>query len=278
VKLEQIVRRDFSQPDRAEVQERVAQQVEHDPEPFLARYIEDPRSFGGYYVNSDLFKETFAEYRESRQTRNRYNAPVHNAAAVLASEQFRRVISYDLELGRNVALFLTGIPGAGKTTYVLRGGQLPGNVGVLYEGQLANAAHAFAKIGLAHDAGLRTEITVVHITSERALRNTLFRFETEGRGASIEAMASIQGGLPAGLRAIHERFGGAVDLRIVDRRGTIAKVLRGWQHLSQLESEGGYEDIKRNLAGILERDYHAGEIAQEAYEQALGQAPRDFPR
>jgi hypothetical protein len=114
VKLEQIVRRDFSQPDRAEVQERVAQQVEHDPEPFLARYIEDPRSFGGYYVNSDLFKETFAEYRESRQTRNRYNAPVHNAAAVLASEQFRRVISYDLELGPNVALFLTGIPALEK--------------------------------------------------------------------------------------------------------------------------------------------------------------------
>jgi len=44
-----------------------------------------------------------------------------------------------------------------------------------------------------------------------------------------------------------------------------------------LESEGSYEDIKRNLTGILERDYRAGQIAQEAYEQALGKAPRDFP-
>ena len=53
---------------------------------------------------------------------------------------------------------------------------------------------------------------------ERALLNTLHRFETEGRGASIEAMASIQGRLPDGLRAIQARFGDAVELRIADRR------------------------------------------------------------
>ncbi len=114
--------------------------------------------------------------------------------------------------------------------------------------------------------------------AERALRNTLHRFATVGRGASIEAMASIQGGLPAGLRAVHAHFGFFGDLRIVDRRDTIATVLRGWQHLSELESEGSYEDIKRNLANVLERGYRAGVIGQEAYEQALGKAPRNLTR
>ncbi len=124
-------------------------------------------------------------------------------------------------------MYLTGAPGAGKTTYVLRGGQLASNVRVLYEGQLANVAPAIAKIEMARSAGLWAEITVVHMPAERALRNTLHRFATEGRGASIEAIARIQGGLPGGLRAVHEHFGFFADLRIVDRRGTIATVLRG---------------------------------------------------
>jgi hypothetical protein len=278
VKLEPIVRRTFPQEDRATVQERVAKEVEGDPEPFLARYVADPRALGGRFVNSDLMKETFEDYRRSNEARNRYNAPVHNAAAVLAAEQFRRVISDRSDLGRDVALFLTGIPGAGKTTFVLGGGALPTHVRVLYEGQLANAGQAIEKIEQALSAGLRPEITVVHLPAEEALRNTLQRFETEGRGASIEAMASIQGRLPDGLRAVQERFGEAVKLRLVDRRGTISTVLSGWQHLPLLESEGSYEAIKRNLGSILERDYRAGRIGQEAYEQALGKAPRDFHR
>lgn len=56
VKLEPIVRRTFPQEDRATVQERVATEFECAPEPFLARYVEDPRSFGGRFVNSDLIR------------------------------------------------------------------------------------------------------------------------------------------------------------------------------------------------------------------------------
>src|SRR5450631_4526968 len=130
--LEPIVRRSFSQADHADVQERIAQAVERDPEQFLARYVSDPRSFSGRYVNSDLMKETFDDYCQSRETRNRYNAPVHNAAAVLASEQYRRAISDISDPIRDTAIFLTGIPGAGKTTYLLRAGELPPYVGVLY--------------------------------------------------------------------------------------------------------------------------------------------------
>jgi hypothetical protein len=278
VKLEPIVRRSFPQEDRDAVQERVAQEVERDPEFFLKRYLKDPRALGGRFVNSDLMKETFEVYRRSNENRNRYNAPVHNSAAVLAAEQFRRAVADSSDSARDVATFLTGVPGAGKTTFALRAGQLPTNVRVLYEGQLANAAQAVEKVEQALSAGLRPEIAVVHIHAEQALRNTLNRFETEGRGASIEAMASILGRLPEGLRAVSERFGEAVKLRVLDRRGTISTALSGWEHLPVLASEGSYEDIKRNLGEILEGDHRDGRIGREAYEQAVGKAPRDFHR
>jgi hypothetical protein len=91
-------------------------------------------------------------------------------------------------------------------------------------------------------------------------------------------MASILGRLPEGLRAIRSHFGDAIELYIIDRRGKINIELFGWRYLSELGSEGGYQDIKRSLAEIVKRDYRAGRIPQEAYEPALGKAPRDFSR
>ena len=87
-------------------------------------YVADPRSFGGRYIAADLFKETFAAYAESRESRNRYNAPVHNSAAVLSAEQFRRVLRQADDPARDTVVLLTGIPGAGKTSSVLAGGGL----------------------------------------------------------------------------------------------------------------------------------------------------------
>ena len=108
--VEPIIRRVFLQTDRAAVQEEIAQLVERDPEAFLAQYVADPRSFQGRYVNSDLMKETFAVYAESPEARNYYNVAVHNAAAVLASEQFRRAVRNDSDLVRDTAIFSPAYP------------------------------------------------------------------------------------------------------------------------------------------------------------------------
>jgi len=136
--LEIIQRRQFSDPDRAAVQESVARAVETDPERFIDRYLNIEQSLGGRYVSADLFKETFEDYRASKDSRNRYNAPVHNSAAVLASEYLRRQISTPGEQERNTVILLTGIPGAGKTSSILRGGGLPAEVRAVYEGQLSS--------------------------------------------------------------------------------------------------------------------------------------------
>lgn len=275
--MEPIIRRTFSQADRAAVQEEIAQLVERDPEVFLRRYVADPRSFKGRYVNSDLMKETFPVYAQSPQARNYFNAVVHNAAAVLAAEQFRRAIRNDTP-ARDTVIFLTGVPGAGKTTAVLSAGEIPANVRVIYEGQLSNPEPALSKLAQALAAHLQIQIVVVHIQPERALLNTLRRFEMEGRGASLEAIASIQGRLPEGLQVIQAQFGQAAQFHLIDRRATLVEERQGWEHALELRSAGTYEHIKEHLTHFLQQEWEAGRISPAAYDQALGRAPERFHR
>ena len=93
---------------------------------------------------------------------------------------------------RDTAIFLTGIPGAGKTSAILDNNQLQRNVRVVYEGQLATPGPAIAKIQAALDAKLKVRIVAIHLQPEVALENTFGRFEREGRGAGVVAIASVQ--------------------------------------------------------------------------------------
>jgi hypothetical protein len=273
--LEPIRRRGYAEEDRAEVEEHVAQAVEANPGTFLERYRQDERSFEGRYVAADLFKETFDQYRESPEARNRYNGPVHNSAAVLSAEQFRRQLADETHPERDTAIFLTGIPGAGKTSTVLGNGSLPDDCRVLFEGQLSNHATTAEKVQQAIDAGLKPVVVVVHVRPEDALEHTFKRFNEEGRGAGIEVMSSIQGGLPDSLQQIHAKYGNAVELRVYDRRDQSKPpiLLEGWDHLPVLRSEGNHEQIRERLNHALERYGAEGSITDACYRQASGAPP-----
>ncbi|MDP9902488.1 hypothetical protein [Variovorax ginsengisoli] len=273
--MEPIHRREFAQPDRAAVQDEVIRAVEADPEPFIAAYKADPDYFDGRYICADNFKDRFSQFAASPDARNRYNTPVHNAAAVLSSELFRRVVNDTSEPLRDSAIFVTGVPGAGKTTAVLGAG-VPSTARVVFEGQLNRPAPSMEKIQMALDAGLRPEIYAVHVLPEVALRRTFKRLEDYGRGASIAVMADIQAGLPQGLQQRHDRFGESVGLVILDNRfDGQHKELRGWQHLKQLTQEGNHARISERLRNELERHKAGGRISDACYRQANGDPP--FP-
>src|SRR5436305_721293 len=103
------------------------------------------------------------------RSRNRYSAPVHNAAAVLSAEQFRRRLADDRDPQQRIAILLTGIPGARKTTSVLSGDDLPADVRVIFEGQFVRPETTIPKIEQVLDAGLAPVIVVAHATPEGAL-------------------------------------------------------------------------------------------------------------
>ncbi|MDM0036826.1 zeta toxin family protein [Variovorax sp. J22P271] len=271
--MESIQRREFAQLDRAQVQEEVIRAVEANPEPFIERYKAHPDNFGGRYVCADNFKDTFDQFRASPDARNRYNTPVHNAAAVLSSELYRRMLRDDSDPGRNEVIFLTGVPGAGKTSKVLSAG-VPPRTRVVFEGQLNRPEPSMEKMQAAIDAGLRPTIVAVQVTPEVALGRTFKRFEEYGRGASIAVMADIQGGLPEGLRKIHDRFGDSVGLIIHDGRiDGQHKEFHGWEHVKQLSQEGNHERIAQRLRTELDRYKAEGRISEACYRQANGDAP-----
>jgi hypothetical protein len=269
--LEPIKRLVFSEPDKMRVQGDAIASAETWTERHIGRYRALDGAFGGRYIAADLFKETFAEYAASRESRARYNVAVHNASAVLSAELFRRVLEEPGAQGR--ALFLTGIPGAGKTTSVLVRGGLPADVKLIFEGQMWRPESTFPKLQQALDAGRQPVIAVVHPAPEYALHNTFKRFREIGRGASIETMADIQGGLPDGLSAVRERFGEAVGLVVYDFRDPLRRVqLSGWDNLPVLRSEGSREQIRDRLLAELERARRQGIVSPDAIRQAVGDA------
>ena len=271
--MKKITLNTYSQPDRQEIQERLAESVERAPEPYLEKYVSDARSFEGRYVCSDLMKEQFAEFAASNEARARYNAPVHNSAAVLADEQYSRAIADQSHPERDQAIFVTGVPGAGKTTAVLTNGEPAQDVRVIYEGQLANPQTTIPKIQAALDAGLTPTIVAINVPPEVALENTLNRFEIEGRGASIHTIATIQSGLPDGLQQIRDRFGDQVDFRLIDRSNGLnnSTELPGWEQLDRLQ-RGSYEQIRDRLTESLQQQFDANRISDNAYRQAQGLA------
>ncbi len=272
--MDAILRREFADPVRAALQERIARRVEADPETFLTRFVALPQSFGGRFISADLFKETFDEYRGSTERREVCNSPAHNAAAALAAEQFRRVLLLPAQDDARAVELVTGVSGAGKTSAILERGRLPDGVHAVFEVSLASREVAEAKIRQILVRGFMPVIVAVHVKPEQALENTLRRQAAIGRGADLDAMAATQAGLPEGLRRVREQFADAVKLQLIDRREFSRPVqLDGWERLPVLESEGGHERIKKRLSEHLER-LRPG-LEEAAYRQAAGTAPLD---
>ena len=269
-----MLRRSFDAADRQSVQNEAIASAITNTEKHISDYKRHPNSYAGRYVATDLFKETFPAFRDSREARNRYNVPVHNAAAVLASEQLRRRLDQAPAPDARNVLLLTGAPGAGKTTSMLASGVFPEGHRAVYEGQVARPEIAFQKIEQALQRGYSPTIAVAHATPIDALRNTLHRFHHDGRGASVRAIADIQGALPTTLQTVRERYSkDEVSFLIFDNRDrSKPHILVGWNHLSILRSEGHREEIEQTLRDELERQWRGGLISVEAFRQAHGAA------
>ena len=276
-----ITKKNFQDPEMNAVQEQVMGKALASPQSLINRYAADPRTFEGRYIASDMMKEVFEVYSESPQARNQYNNAVHNTAAALAAEHFNQVLESPKDGERNKVVFLTGSPGAGKTSSILNNGNFPDDAKLVFEGQLANAHQNPAtldKLQKALDLGYEVEIRVAHPKPEIALENTFRRYYdvNDGRGAPIDTMARIQGNTPEALKFIHDKFGDKVSLVINDTTQGYENIqqLRGWEHLNVLQSQGNEQQIKQRLEASLIQHYAEGRIDYECFKQSAGSDER----
>ena len=171
----------------------------------LEKYCGLKMSHNGRYICSDLVKEIFDIYNESRATRNLFASAVHNSAACLANEQFQR-------MARNEEItdcyFFTGSPGAGKSFLIeclYQVGMLPQNI-VVYEGDLTVLDTIKQKIEVMHANGKEVHIVVLDAEPELALANVAKRRTEIGRGASKNTIARILSKLPESLMYLSQIY------------------------------------------------------------------------
>ena len=214
--MESIQTRGFTDPAKRAAEAAAIDLAERHTEQLLREYAARVDTHGGRYVCADTFKELLPGYGASRESRNVLNGAVHNAAAVLSSEQFRRLVEQGPAIGRDKVVFVTGIPGAGKSSSVTRAVQK--GAAVVFEGQLSRPEPGMQKMQQTLDKGFKVAIVAVHVAPEVALERTHYRFldPNNGRGASLSVMAEIQGNLPAGLRQIQERYGDQIEFMVLD--------------------------------------------------------------
>ena len=271
--MESITTRGFTDPVRIEAEARAIERATKQTDQVLSEYAARPDTFGGRYVCADSFKELMPGFAQSRESRSALNGAVHNAAAVLSSEQFRRLVDAGPAPDRDTVVFVTGIPGAGKSSTVATAVQ--GAAAIVFEGQLSRPEPTMQKIEQALDKGFKVGIVAVHVAPEVALERTNYRYldPNNGRGASLNVMADIQGNLPTGLRKVNERFGDRVGLEVLDNNPGQQSSHEGWQQVSFLEKEGNRDEIFARLSTALDAGYREGKYSAGFYTQAAGREP-----
>ena len=250
----------FADPERAEVEARVIERVETDPETLFKLYRKLPESLDGRYINSDLFKEIFPEYSSSPAHRTVFNVPVHNSAAVLANAFFHERVAAKDPQNRQHVLFITGIPGAGKSTAIQQNLLNLSDYKVIYEGQLSKFEQAKEKIDWCLQHGCDVTVYAFHQSPEKALQNTFARFNSLGRGASITAMSNIQGNLGDSIERLDRLYDKQAVFCVVDLREEDITPQCGKKGIQILKSEGDSDAIRKRLEAELEQWRNAGKI------------------
>ena len=183
-------------------------------------------------------------------------------------------------------MIITGIPGAGKSTFVAKNIAL--NIDELkfvFEGALNDYERAKNKLDMCIKVGLEVSVFIFHRSPEKALDNTYKRFEQYGRGAYIETMANIQGGLAETIPRLIKEYGTQIQFCSIDLDKIDAMNDKGKIRLDEscqedvipiITKECKKDDIEQRLAEKLKKDFREGTINERCLHQASGSRFLEF--
>lgn len=211
----------------------------------LEKYKNLKSSRNGKYICSDLVKEIFDIYRESKSTRNLYASAVHNSAACLANEQFQRNA---IDESITDCIFITGSPGVGKSFFVqslYEENQIPSNY-VIYEGDLNALETIKQKMNVMLEHGKKIHIIILDAEPELSFKNAASRLHEIGRGASKATIARILSRLSESLVYLNNEYSD-LDIGIYRKNSnTDIDIYNGIEY-ADIINHGSYDEIIERL-------------------------------
>ena len=254
--MDRIIRRENLTEEERKLEEYFIKEASIHTKEHIEAYKSFISSLKGRYICSDLMKETFNYYTESKETRNAYNFILHNSAATLTNELYKEQVK-----DKNITdcIFLTGIPGAGKSFFVQSlnlEGEIPDNV-LIYEGSIITDT-IIEKISLALANNKRVYMIIINPTLELAYQNVLTRIKESGRGASIQTMAKIASGLYDAVKRLYTMFNNELEIGIYQKEANDKiEIDLGIEKVEKLKI-GSYEEVLKRLEEIKEEEQTYG--------------------
>jgi broad specificity phosphatase PhoE len=256
-------------PEQREVETRAREQVQGDLEGQIKAYEKLPDSDGGKIINTDIARELFPDYRQSRSI---HSPSVHEPASALVKEMFLRKVSEADPNGLNMVTFTAGGTGAGKTSGI-NAVPLVSNVveasQLVYDTNMANFKSAKAKIDLALEHGKQANIIFVGADPLEALDRALKRAMRTGRTVPLEEHAKTHEGSARALEQLMQEYKGddRVQFIIIDNgagaKGEIRLVdpADAREYLHSLD----FSNLRERLKGRLDAAFEQGKITEAIY-------------
>lgn len=261
---------DLSAAEKAEVA-RINQRTRENISKLVAEYKQLPDTAGGRFVSSDSAKALFPEYENGKNTRL-----VHPASAAVARQVFEQAVSEPAKDGMNKVTFVTGIPGAGKSTAYSK---LAPDVKAAYEINLASLNNSKGLIDAAIAGGYKPRVMYVHSTPEQAVTNMVNRAREIRRAVPLSNMSAMYERLPKSLEELHAHYGDGLEIRVLDNsdltKPTLHKGIEAIRSRAYNGKEGGsLERFQRQL----EAEHAKRPISADTHQEILGELTQRGPR
>ena len=257
----------------------IAQRTVANGPQLIAQYIKNNTKNGAVQVSTDLAKEQFPEFQAD---------PVNNdtlvagSASALSKAVLKTLLSRPPAEGTEGVRIQTASPGSGKTNSL----HFPGdsNNGIDFESLLNSPRDAVGFVQSFLDSGRNPKAHWVYVddfkkTVDRMIARAVGHPPGSGIGRTVDLkyMADTYRGMPARLRAIREKFGDRVPIRIIDNSDAPgeAKIYNGDAgELYHWVEEKSAADYLKEGEQRLEELRAAGKVPDDIYRQAIAYVGR----
>jgi Tfp pilus assembly pilus retraction ATPase PilT len=191
------------------------------PAALIKTYLAMYKNNGVTFIARDAAKKLFPEYNDNPTVNNRYS---DQSASALAEAVRLQVLSNPPRMPRNELIFVTGTPASGKS---VSAATISGpTIEIVHETIFTALDKAAQRVQQAIDAKRLPQIVVVYTNDPRInVRRMIDRARLVGRTVPLQYMAQTYVGVPEIVKQLHDHFGTALLLTLMNNSGAVREVV-----------------------------------------------------